>query len=280
MLLARLRGDVRMHGRTFAIRRALCAATFADVRYGGQDVSRFVLFALIEATKLLPDGHPLLEQAADFVRIARTGAAATFIGPIELVMAERAARDVARNPNLALEVEARFRARAGQTNEAIRLAKLMLQSCPSCVEQRRSFAMMAVLYGDEASLALFSAGLDVEEVAKLTDALRERRAAEQLRGAARSWQLLQLGLSTEQYAFAFRQVAQELDVISAGASDNVLIGVAQAAMFSGERETGMKLFYRLPPDARRNLIERDWPLTPSDGKSEFVAGTCALPSEL
>lgn len=273
--------DAKSEGLAFSQRRALCAARISEQSYRSESVAWFLEHTLRSATSLLPDSSPQLIQVARFLRDARKGSPTPLREPVGFSVApnSRTARDLERASLSLLQFEAELRQRAGQTKDALRLAKQAIRQCPKCEDVKFQLARVALFAGEAQLGRSWLESLSARSVKRYEDAsgMMEQRAA--ARGPDRL--LLSLGVASALQVpdFAAREVDPLLEKVLT-APPQMLARVFQAAWAAGRSDLTVVLFPRLSPSEQARQKQSGWKWPRVGPSRAFVPGTCALAREL
>jgi len=176
--------------------------------------------------------------------------------------------------------EASLWARLGEVDRALATAAQATQDCPRCEDIAYQAARLATLYDRQPLAAHYARHLGPlvqNRLAQVSSLIASSRARQGVSGA---FELAGVGRILEDPALSYRAVLPYAEMIEQSAPEDVRMTWTLIAGQAGDLDRALAIRGHLSAAAQVRLDELGFPEPIPDRNLEFVAGGCALPSEL
>jgi len=277
-----LHSDITRGGAPLAMRRAVCGFTIHQNEYSSRQDSQFLGMAFDLGLSTLSDGAASLGLAAEFIDQVLARRDAAYNDRFTVHLKENSPAAVAMRAKGAVwrMREASLWARLGEVDRALATAALATQDCPRCEDIAYQAARLATLYDRQPLAAHYARHLGPlvqNRLAQVSSLIASSRARQGVSGA---FELAGVGRILEDPALSYRAVLPYAEMIEQSAPEDVRMTWTLIAGQAGDLDRALAIRGHLSAAAQVRLDELGFPEPIPDRNLEFVAGGCALPSEL
>ncbi len=279
---AQLRSDITLGGAPLAMRRAVCGFGQTQSRYSSRQDALFLGNAFDVGLSTLGDGAPSLGVAAQFIHQVLAGRDAEYSDRFVVHLKATSSTAGAMRAQGAVwrMREAALWARQGEVERALSITAEAVRGCPRCDDIAYQAARLATLYDQEELAGQYARDLGPmvqNRLANVRSLIQSSRARSGVTGA---FELAGVGRILDDPALSYRAVLPYAERIERAAPEDVQMTWALIAGQAGDLDRALMIRSRLSASAQARLDELGFPKPIPDRHQAFVAGGCALPSEL